>query len=97
MISAKNKLVKVIWRDAVVFNSENIPSSPSIEETTGILIAEESDYVLIRQPRTRTIGKNKMSGFVNSIFSQLSWWFKSHPTFFYIPKGMIDTLEVINK
>ena len=56
------KEVKILWHDAISYKTgDKIPVSISILETTGLLIKENGDYVIIENPvtiNTRT-GKNE--------------------------------------
>lgn len=83
------KKVKILWHDAIilypkrkgdtpVFKKEDI--LPSVMETTGILEQNWENYVLIAGQNTI----NKRTGNKHP---------EQNPTFYLIPKGMIDSME----
>lgn len=80
----KNDLqkVKIVWQDATSYRiGDKIPHSISIFETTGLLVKEDKDYVIIEKPITinTLTGKNYPEN--------------NQPTFYSIPRGMIETIE----
>lgn len=78
-----SKMVKILWQDAISYRTgDKIPLSVSILETTGLLVKEDGDYVIIEKPvtiNTRT-GKNYPD---------------KTPTFSFIPRGMIEKIEPV--
>lgn len=75
--------VKILWHDAISYKTgDKIPVSISIIETTGMLVKENDDYVIIEKPvtiNTRT-GQNYPD---------------KQPAFYSIPRGMIEKIEQI--
>ncbi len=76
------KKIRVIWNDARLFSPQQKTISLSSMETLGFLEKETDTYLLIKDPITTgrdTGGKHP----------------KQKPTFYYIPKGMIQSIEYI--
>lgn len=81
----KNNLrkVRIVWQDAISYRTgDKIPHSISIFETIGLLAKEDGDYVVIEKPITI----NTRTG-INYPDKQ--------PTFYFIPRGMIEKIEYI--
>ena len=78
----KNK-IKVVWKDAIVYSSKDkLPTSLPLMETVGFLEKENKTFVIIKDPHTINLKKNTLHPRGNK------------PTFYYIPKGMIQKIEV---
>ena len=88
----KGKQVKIIWNDALIIypkrkgntpllkkKEDNIPSKM---ETTGLFETEYDDYFLIKNPVTINTKTEKRHP-------------EQTPTFYLIPKGMVDIIEEI--
>lgn len=76
--------VKIVWHDAISYRTGNkIPDSISIFETTGLLVKEDNNYVIIEKPITinTLTGKNYPEN--------------RQPTFYSIPRGMIEKIEPV--
>lgn len=83
------KKVKVEWRDAVFYSEGYLPKSLTKMITLGILEKHESDYILIKNPKTfrKDISLYQR---IRKIFN-----LKKQPTYFFIPKGMIEKITDI--
>lgn len=76
-----SKMVKILWQDAISYRTgDRIPHSISILETAGLLAKEDDNYVIIEKPVTinTQTGKNYPD---------------KQPTFYFIPRGMIEKIE----
>ena len=78
------KKVKIVWNDTKVFSPKNLDVSISKMETTGIVENENENQIIIKDPITINLktGRNHP---------------EQKPTFYLIPKGMIETIELVDK
>ena len=77
------KRVRVLWQDAISYRTgDKIPDSTSALETTGLLAKEDSNYVVIEKPTT-----------INTRTSEN--YPDKTPTFYFIPRGMIEKIEIV--
>ncbi|MEK7501506.1 MAG: hypothetical protein AAB777_02300 [Patescibacteria group bacterium] len=76
----KGKQIKIIWNDTKMFSPKNKDIELSIMETTGIFESEHDDYFLIKNPVTTNIKTGKKHP-------------EQIPTFYLIPKGMIQDIQ----
>lgn len=79
----KNNLgtVRIVWEDAISYRTgDTVPHSMSIFETTGLLVKEDGEYVVIERPVTidTQSGKNYPD---------------KTPTFYFIPRCLITKME----
>lgn len=77
------KKVKILWQDAISYRAGNkVPLSVTPMETVGLLVKEDDHFLLIGVPKTvkRTNG---------------STYPDKQPTFYFIPRGMIENIEYI--
>lgn len=76
-------MVKILWQDAISYRTgDKIPLSVSILETTGLLAKEDNDFVVVEKPVTINTRTGK------------SYPDKA-PTFYFIPRGMIESIESV--
>lgn len=78
----ESRKIKIVWVDTKVFSPERRDISLSKMETTGVLEKEHVDYLIIRDPIT-----------VN--FSTKENHPKNNPTFYMIPRCMIESINFI--
>lgn len=68
---------RILWQDAISYKTgDKIPQSVSVFETTGLLIEENDDYVIVEKPITTDTKTGK--GYPDK-----------QPNFFLIPKVAI--------
>lgn len=80
-----NKKVKILWNDAFFYTTHDVvPESVSLMETTGILEEDGASHMIIREPKTINT-KSREEHPKNG-----------KPSFYFIPKEMIVSIEFIN-
>lgn len=79
-MNSKRRKIKIIWRDAVIYDPRKMPSDISRMETIGFFEKENEEYVVIKDPLTRNILTSAKHP-------------KEQPTFYTIPKSSIESLE----
>lgn len=75
-----NKIVKIKWNDTKMFSPENRDIRLTPMETTGILEAEHEHYLLVKNPTTINLHNSTKHP-------------EQKPTFYLIPKGMIENIQ----
>lgn len=78
----KGQKVKIKWTDASVFYPKKKDVALSRMETVGFIEKDETDYLVIKNPKTINFLTNKKHP-------------EQDPTFYFIPKGMIEVVEKI--
>ncbi len=91
----KNKKIKIIWNDALIsypkrkgdtpFLSKKEDMVPSKMETIGFIEMENNNYIIIKDPITTNLKTKKKHPDTDKI-----------PTFYLIPKGMIESAEYLS-
>lgn len=78
----KKRKVRILWSDAVLYGPKKIVEQLTPLETIGILEKEEENFLIIKSPKTvrRTDGTSHPD---------------KVPTFYFIPRGMIEKIEFI--
>jgi hypothetical protein len=89
--NTRQQKVKVVWQDAVIFGSDNIPTKLAIRETRGYLLKEDKNYILIAKPKTDKPNQSKLIKVLNF----LKTCRQKKPTYFFIPRGMILKIKKI--
>ena len=82
MNSDDAKTIMVTWHDAISYKKgDKVPATLTTFETTGILVKEDENYVIIEKPITINIhtGENHPGG--------------EKPNFYLIPRGMIEKIK----
>lgn len=82
------KKIEVIWTDAVIYNrhSSDTKQLPKMK-TTGFLCREESDYIVIKKPKTIELGFSpRLTKRILSVFAK-------KPTYLYLPMTMVDRID----
>jgi len=74
--------VKVIWNDARLFSPKNRNIGISKMETRGFIEEENTFGLIIRNPKTVNLSTKKQHP-------------ESEPTFYFIPKGMLELVEYL--
>lgn len=80
----KGQKVKIKWTDASTFSPKRKDIALSPMETVGIVERDEKDYLIIKDPKTINLLTNKKHP-------------GQDPTFYFIPKGMIERVKIISK
>lgn len=75
----KDEHVTVFWDDAVIYKVGTSAKKCDDIVTSGILIKDEKDYIVLRNPKTYILERGKR------IFQESS----DGATFYFIPKGVI--------
>lgn len=78
----KNKKIRILWSDAVLYGPKKMTEKLTPLETIGILEKEDEDFVVIRSPKTIRRADNTSHP-------------DKQPTFYFIPRGMIEKIEPI--
>lgn len=81
MSPRKTKKIKVLWNDAVIYKPHHPPKGLSRMETVGILFKEDESYLIIKSPRTHNIETRKAHPE------------NKRPTFFFIPKKLVISIQ----
>ena len=92
ILDNQRKLVRITWKDAVIFDSAKLPNQLIPMETRGLLVQEKENYFLIAKPKTKKIDQNTPQRFLMSWTKNV---FGKKPTFFYIPKGMVVKIDFL--
>lgn len=79
----KNKKIKVKWVDAVLYGPSGQDEITEMK-TSGILIRDSKDFLIIKNPKTTKIKTKKKHPK------------KGTPSFYFIPKGMVLKIEEIS-
>jgi len=77
----KREKVKIVWHDAVLYSPEVKAVELTRMETVGVVKKETPDFVIISDPITTKLKTKE------------KYPYKEKPTFFFIPKGMIETIK----
>ncbi len=77
----KSKLVKITWKDAIIYDNHEKGRGPDQMETTGYLIEKNKSFVILKNTKTRLQNSKKNE-------------YEEHQ-YSYIPQGMI--VEIKNK
>ncbi len=81
----RNKLIKVIWEDALIYKEPPKQLKLVRKMTTGELIKEAAGYFIIKNPSTANYSEKE------KIYIPVV---NSKHTFFFIPKGMINKVKI---
>lgn len=85
----KNKIVEVDWLDAVVYSAtnkeKNMSVFPTAMHTKGILVIENSEGIIVKNPHSVYKLTKKRS----------RKEIKKKPTFLFIPHGMIEKIKIV--
>lgn len=78
----KNKKIRILWNDAVLYGPKKMVEKLTPLETIGILEKEDEDFLIIKSPKTirRTDDTSHP---------------EKQPTFYFIPRGMIEKIEPV--
>ncbi|MEX2410132.1 MAG: hypothetical protein WD607_01965 [Candidatus Paceibacterota bacterium] len=80
-----NKVKTIKWLDAVsYYNLKEMPNKLIEQKTTGEVVEENNDYIVIKDPKTKDYNPNSHRGITEK---------EKDPTFLFIPKGMIKSVE----
>jgi hypothetical protein len=75
-----NKKIKIRWSDARLFSPQQKEIGISLMETRGAIAFENDDYLIVQNPTTINTNTNQPHP-------------KESPTFYLIPKVMIQSVE----
>lgn len=81
-MNKKGDKIKIIWQDTKMFSPKNKYIELSIMETVGFFENEYDDYLLVKNIETKNIKTGKKHP-------------EQDPSFYLIPKGMIEKIEII--
>jgi len=79
------KHVVVTWKDASFYHLGNIPAGCTDMETSGTLMRETDEYILIGDPKSYKLPNRTPYPETGS------------PKYFLIPKGMVEHIKEIDK
>jgi len=75
-----NKIIRIKWIDAGIYSPKRKTISLSQMESSGIIVREDDDYIVLAEPTTRRMSDESKHPTDN-------------PTFYIIPRGMIVAIE----
>lgn len=80
MTNKEGQRVNIVWRDAVIYKHRYLDEALHEMETVGYVAKETEDYIIISNPVTRNIKDNVKHP-------------SKSPTFYFIPKKMIQNID----
>lgn len=82
MTQKTKQRIKVLWYDTRIFSPQSSVVDISVMETVGFLEKETKNHYIIQKPVTINISKNLKHP-------------EKDPSFYLIPKGMVEKIEFL--